>query len=71
LYGVIYFEPPRWFSGKESACSTGDACSILRSGISPGEGNNNPLCYSFLEILWIEKPGNLESMEVSKESDMT
>ena len=28
---------------------TGDACSILGSGRSPGEGNGNPLQYSCLE----------------------
>ena len=40
---------PRWVSGKESACSAGDAGSILGSGRSPGEGNGNPLQYSCLE----------------------
>ena len=39
-------------SGKESACSTGDAedsSSIPESGRSPGEGNSNPRKYSCLE----------------------
>ena len=40
-----------WFpwqlSGKESACNTGDAGSILGSRF-PGEGNGNPLQYSCL-----------------------
>ena len=36
-------------SGKESACSAGDAGSIPGSGRSPGEGNGNPLQYSCLE----------------------
>ena len=35
-------------SGKESACSAGDGDSIPGSGRSPGEGNGNPLQYSFL-----------------------
>ena len=35
--------------GKESACNAGDLGSILGSGRSPGEGNSNPLQYSFLE----------------------
>ena len=35
--------------GKESACSAGDPGSIPGSGRSPGEGNGNPLQYSFLE----------------------
>ena len=34
---------PWWLSGKESACEAGDACTILRSRRSPGEGNGNPL----------------------------
>ena len=41
------------FSGgsevKASACNAGDRGSIPRSGRSPGEGNGNPLQYSFLE----------------------
>ena len=32
-----------------SAGDAGDACSIPRSGRSPGEGNDNPLQYSCLE----------------------
>ena len=35
--------PPKWFSGKESACNAGDAGSIPGSGRSPGGGNDNPL----------------------------
>ena len=35
--------------GKESACSAGDLGSIPRSGRFPGEGNDNPLQYSYLE----------------------
>ena len=34
---------------KESACNAGDPGSIPGSGISPGEGNGNPLQYSCLE----------------------
>ena len=34
---------------KESACNVGDPGSILELGISPGEGNGNPLQYSRLE----------------------
>ena len=39
-------------SGKESACiagDTGDVGLIPGSGQSPGEGNSNPLQYSYLE----------------------
>ena len=35
--------------GKESACNAGDLCSFPGSGRSPGEGNGNPLQYSYLE----------------------
>ena len=43
---------PWWFSGKESVCNAGDAGdtgSILGSGRSLGEGNDNPLQCSCLE----------------------
>ena len=33
----------------ESACSTGDAGSVLGLGRSPGEGNGNPLQYYCLK----------------------
>ena len=42
---------PRWLSGKESACNTGDAGDsglIPVSGRSPGGGNGNPSQYSCL-----------------------
>ena len=35
--------------GKESACNVVDQGSILVSGRSSGEGNDNPLQYSCLE----------------------
>ena len=38
---------PQWLSGKEPACNAGDSGSIPGSGRSPGEGNGNPLQYSF------------------------
>ena len=37
------------YIGKESAGNTGDLVSIFGSGRSPGDGNGNPLQYSFLE----------------------
>ena len=43
---------PQWLSGKEFACSAGDAedmGSIPGSGTSPGGGHGNPLQYSCLE----------------------
>ena len=41
-----------WLSSKESACSAGDVSDaglIPELRRSPGEGNGNPLQYSFLE----------------------
>ena len=35
--------------GKASACNAGDPGSVPGSGRSPGEGNGNPLQYSYLE----------------------
>ena len=35
--------------GKESACNTGDLGSIPGLGRFPGEGNGNPLQYSYLD----------------------
>ena len=59
---------PWCLSGKGSACNTGDAGSIPGSGKSPGEGNGNPLKYSWSgkntwEIPRTEEPGGLQSME--------
>ena len=39
---------PGGSGGKVSDCNVGDLGSILGSGISPGEGNGNPLQYSCL-----------------------
>ena len=38
----------RWLSGKKSACSARDADSMPGSDRPPGEGNGNPLQYSYL-----------------------
>ena len=40
---------PGGSDGKESACNAGDQASIHRLERSPGEGNGNPLQYSYLE----------------------
>ena len=40
---------PGGSDGKESACNAGDPGLILGLGNSPGEGNGNPLQYSYLE----------------------
>ena len=41
---------PRWPSGKESTCSTGDIGSIPGSGRYPGGGNGNLLQFFCLEV---------------------
>ena len=46
LYPTPHPTPP---VGKESACNAGDLGSIHGSGLSPGEGDGNPLQYSGLE----------------------
>ena len=45
--GLLGF--PRGSNSKESACNAGDPSSIPGSRKSPGEGNDNPLQYSYLE----------------------
>ena len=45
---VIFQGLPRWLSGKESTCNAGYSSLIPRLGSSPGEGNGNPLQYSYL-----------------------
>ena len=48
--------------GKESVCNVGDPGTIPGLGRSPGEGNDNPLQCSCLEIPWTEEPGGLQFM---------
>ena len=43
------FDFPGDSDSKASAYNVGDLGSILGSGRSPGEGNGNPLQYSYLE----------------------
>ena len=45
----IDFGFPGSSDGKVSAYNVGDPSSIPGSGISPGEGNGNPLQYSWLK----------------------
>ena len=47
--------------GKESAHDAGDPSSIPEFGRSPGEGDGNPLQYSW-RIPWTEEPGGLQYM---------
>ena len=46
---VLLYDFPGGSDGKPSAYNAGDQGSIPGSGISPGEGNGNPLQYSFLD----------------------
>ena len=62
---------PDGSDGKESACNVGDLGSIPGSRRSPGEGNEYPLQYSYLE-----NPHGQRSLAGynpwgHKESDMT
>ena len=52
--------------GKESACNPGDSGSIPGLGRPPGEGNGNPLQYSWWKIPWTEEAGELQSMGLQK-----
>ena len=65
---------PRWLSGKESACNAGDAGDsswIPGSGMSLGEGNGNPLQYSYL-VNPTDRGACWATVHVvAKESDMT
>ena len=53
---------PGGSNGKASACNAGDPGLSPGSGRSPGEGNGNPLQYSYLENPWTEEPGGLQSL---------
>ena len=49
--------------GQESACKAGDPGSVSGLGISPGEGNGNPLQYSCLKNsmdrgAWLQSMGS-------------
>ena len=56
---------------KNSPANAGDLGSILGSGRSPEEGNGYPLQYSCLENSMTEELSGLQSMGVTKISDMT
>ena len=61
---------PGGSDGKESACNAVDPGSIPGSGRSPGEGNGNPLQYSFLEIS-MDREAWWNTAHGVAESDMT
>ena len=56
---------------KESVCDTGDTGSIPGLGRSPGEGNDNPLQYSYLRNPMDRGAWQAIVHGVSKEWDMT
>ena len=51
--------------------NAGNMGLITGLGRYPMGGNGNPLQYPCLKILWIGKLGELQSMRLQKESDMT
>ena len=56
---------------KNLLANAGDAGSIPESGISPGEGNGNPLQYSCLENSMDRGAWWAIVLGIAKESDMT
>ena len=66
---LLWWGRPRWLSGKESACSAGDAGgmgSIPGLGRSPEEGMATHSSILAWEIPWIEEPGWLQVLGVAK-----
>ena len=57
---------PQGLSGKETACSAGDACLILGLGQPPGGGNGNPPQYSCLENLASCRPWGPEELDATE-----
>ena len=58
-----------WLSGKESACSAADVCSIPGLERSPGEWNGNPLQYSCLGNPMDREAWQATVQGILKESD--
>ena len=56
---------------KNLPANAGDTCSILGSGRSPGEGNDNPLQYSRLRNPMDRETWRAKVQEVANESDTT
>ena len=67
----FYMGKPRWLSGKESICQSGDVGSISGSGRSLGEENGNPLRYSCLGNPVDRGAWQVTVHGVAEESDMT
>ena len=69
---TFYWASPNGLAVKNLPAKAGDANLILGSGRSPGEGNGNPLQYSYLENLMDrEEPERATVHGVTKESDGT
>ena len=51
---------------KNLPTNAGDVSLIPELGRTPGEGNDNPLQYSCLEVPWTEEPGRLQSKGLQK-----
>ena len=62
---------PDGSDSKESACNARDPSSIPHLGISPAEGNGNPLQYSCLEKAMNRGAGGLQCMGSQKELGTT
>ena len=65
-------EFPGGSDGKESACNAGDPASIPGLGRSPGEGNGNPLQYSYLEDsmdrgAWLAKVQGVAELDTTEQ----
>ena len=59
---IVYIRGfPGSSAGKESACNSGDLCSIPESGRSPGEGIDYLLQYSWVSLM-AQKVKNLPAM---------
>ena len=56
---------PGGSDGKVSAYNVGDLGLIPGSGRSSGEGNGNPLQYSW-KVPWTEESGSLQSMGLQR-----
>ena len=57
----VFLGFPGGSEGKESACNSGDLCSIPESGRSPGEGIGYLLQYSWVSLM-AQKVKNLPAM---------
>ena len=71
LINVLIWGLLKWLSGKNPPAKAGDMGSVPGLGRSPGEGNGNPLQYSFLENPMDRGAWWATGHVVTKESDLT